>query len=285
MIVILTALPIEHEAVLAHVSDARTRRHGTGTLFEVGTLTGHPDRRVAVGLTGPGLTTAAALTERAIAEFSPSAMLFAGVAGRLHDWLRIGDVVVATRVYSHHGGLSGPDGRLHARPHSWEISHEIDQLAKRIPRRPDWCAEGAPAVHFAPIAAGDVVLNSADSPLARRLKHIYNDAVAIEMEGAGFAKAAHLAGTVPTAVVRGISDHADGTKERTDREGGQRVAARNAAAFAAAIAATLHDPGTDTPEPAREAPAPQLRNTNVAKGNARVRNQTGFVFGDGGGPR
>jgi hypothetical protein len=59
--------------------------------------------------------------------------------GSLKDDVRIGDVVVATRV----------------------------------------------AVHFKPIAAGEVVLDSRDSALALRLRSTISDAAAIDLESAG----------------------------------------------------------------------------------------------------
>lgn len=252
MIVILTALAVEQEAVLAHLVDVREHRHAQGTVFDVGGLAGHPGREVALGVTGQGTLAAATLTERAIAEFSPSAVLFVGVAGGLRNWLEIGDVVVGTKVYAYHGGKS-TDSAFLARPKAWEIAHELDQAARRVQRARKWHEPLAPPgeaqspeVYFEAIAAGDVVLDSKTSLVAEALHHNYNDAVAVEMESAGFAAAGHLAGRTATATVRGISDYADGSKSVTDGRGGQRLAARNAAAFAVALAAKVHD-SSDAP--------------------------------------
>jgi nucleoside phosphorylase len=287
MIVILTALAVEQNAVLEHLVDVDVHEHSAGTLFEVGTLAGYPQHRVAVGITGPGTTTAAALTERAQAEFSPSAMMFVGVAGGLRDWLTIGDVVVATKVYSYQGGRSEDDGFL-IRPRSWDASHRIDQAARRLSRRDAWydflpedAREAGPEVHFEPIAVGDTLLNSTTSGLARRLRESYNDAVAVEMEGSGFAHAAALSDQLPVVVIRGISDHADGTKELTDGKGSQRVAARNAAAFAVALAAALKPvEGPVATAPASSTPAsPVVHNRNIARDNAHVDHQIGVNLG------
>ncbi|HEX7307394.1 5'-methylthioadenosine/S-adenosylhomocysteine nucleosidase [Lentzea sp.] len=222
MIVILTALAVEQEAVLAHLVDVREHRHTKGTFFDVGALTRHPGREIALGVTGQGTLAAATLTERAIAEFSPAAVLFVGVAGGLREWLEIGDVVVGTKVYAYHGGKS-TDSAFLARPQAWPISHELEQVARRVHRARRWheplAPPGealAPEVYFEAIAAGDVVLDSKLSPVADALHHNYNDAVAVEMESAGFAAAGHLAGQVATATVRGISDRADGSKSVTD---------------------------------------------------------------------
>jgi adenosylhomocysteine nucleosidase len=290
MIVILTALQVEHEAVLDHLVEVSIHKHSHGTVFEVGHLASHPHRRIALGVTGPGAVGVAALTERAYAEFSPSAMLFVGIAGGLRDWLEIGDVVVATKVYAYQGGRSENSGFL-ARPGAWEVSHALEQLARRLPRDAGWCASlpnsggknVGPAVHFEAVAVGDVLLNSKTSPLARQIRRTYNDAVAIEMESSGFALAAHRLGKVPTATIRGISDRADGTKSATDGQGSQRLAARNAAAFAIALAAVADDDtdGEGGKTSGRPGPASPsiINNSNTVRDNARVGQQIGTNHG------
>jgi adenosylhomocysteine nucleosidase len=290
VIVIMTALGVEQAAVLEHLADVRPHRHRSGTIFDVGVVQGHPRHRVALALTGPGTTAAATLTERANAEFAPSAMVFVGVAGGLRDWLEIGDVVVATKVYSYQGGRSENDEFL-VRPSAWSVAHRLDQEARRLLRGNAWHAslrDGAaaanPVVYFEPIAVGDVVLNSRTSELAHRLRTSYNDAVAVEMEGSGFAHAAHLGDQVHAISVRGISDHADGGKAAADRKGGQQSAARNAAAFAIALITALDpeddafvDAGQEPPPPSTNQPL--IHNTNTARDNARVGKQIGVSFG------
>ncbi|ANZ34793.1 hypothetical protein BBK82_00585 [Lentzea guizhouensis] len=233
MIVMLTALEVEYAAVRAHLSGIATHHHPSGTLFEVGTAGG---QEIAIALTGMGNSSAATITERAITRFEPDLVMFVGVAGGLRDWLELGEVVVASRVYGYHGGRETADG-FHARPRAWDMPHDVEQLARSIVRGGAWC-ENPPEVHFEPIAAGEVVLNSTESPLAKQIHHHYNDAVAVEMESAGVANAAHLNMATPSVTVRGISDLVD-DKDVTDKQGWQPKAAANAAAFAVALAGAL----------------------------------------------
>lgn len=232
-VVILTALNLEYDAIHQKLAAPQVHRHDRGTRFEVGAL---PDTRgqIALGLTGKGNHSAAVLAERAIQQFSPLAVLFVGVAGALWDTTQLGDVVVATHVYAYHGGTSEDDG-LKARPRVWEVEHGIHQVASHVGRAGDWAqvAPGAriPSVHFGAIAAGEVVHNSRISYEAAWIRSHYNDALAIEMEAAGVAQAGHLNGS-PVAIVRGISDWADGTKNSTEDSAWQPRAAANAAAFA-----------------------------------------------------
>ncbi|PSL53373.1 nucleoside phosphorylase [Saccharothrix carnea] len=291
MIVILTALPVEYDAVRAHLTDLRTHRHGAGTLFDTGFLASHPTCRIALAATGMGNLSAATLTERAVVEFAPAAMLFVGIAGGLRDRLDIGDVVVGTRVYAYQGGRSDDTG-FRARPRAWDVSHRIEQVAGRVSREdrwfrasPDRDGEAVPAVHFGPIAAGEVLLDSRRSDTAKQIDDHYNDAVAVEMESAGFALAGHLNNGIPTATIRAISDHADGHKYEADDAGSQVLAARNAAAFAVAVAGTLDRYDAEQRDSGKpdehDAPYARLSNQNIARDHAHVDRQVGFDFGAG----
>lgn len=92
--VILTALDVETQAVPRHL----TRRHERtidGTVFYLGRF---EDWDIAVAEAGAGNNSAAAIAERAIANFHPSVALFIGIAGGVKD-VAIGDVIVADKIY------------------------------------------------------------------------------------------------------------------------------------------------------------------------------------------
>jgi len=272
--VILTALDLEYQAVREKLVGLRPHRHSQGTLFEVGRLAAGRCQ-VVLAHVGKGNLSAAVLAERAIAEFRPAALLFVGVAGALQAHIALGDVVVATHVYAFHGGTSEDNG-FKSRPRVWETSHAADQIAQHLHRTGSWAKDldPRPNVHFGPIAAGEVVLNARLSAHARWIRDNYNDARAIDMEGAGVAQAGHLNRALPVVVVRGISDRADGTKEATDRDQWQSRAVANAATFAAALAEELFTEGPTT----RSSTMPETTR-NIATGNARVGVQAGTVHG------
>jgi adenosylhomocysteine nucleosidase len=280
-VVILTALNVEYQAVRARMLSARVHWHPAGTRFEVGRLGPH-GCRVALVLVGKGNHPAAVLAERAITEFAPVALLFVGVAGALSTRVALGDVVVASQVYAYHGGKAQDDG-LKARPKSWEISHEAAQVAQHVMRGGGWFAAPLPKVHFGPIAAGEVVQDSQTSDHARWVREHYNDALAIEMEAAGVAQAAHLNRSLPVVVIRGISDRADGSKAITDAQDWQASAAAHAAAFADALAQDLvAQCGQAHRQRNEESPRMETAPTfsNLATGNARVGAQFGQVIGN-----
>ncbi|CAM5637836.1 5'-methylthioadenosine/S-adenosylhomocysteine nucleosidase [Streptomyces aurantiogriseus] len=229
-VVVLTALPVEYDAVRAHIEvlDDDEIVLGDGTRLERGRLPGTP-WTVAIAELGEGALTAAALTTRIVSELHPEALLFVGVAGGLKDDLEIGDVVVGTKVYAIHGGKEAADGFL-ARPEAWHGSHRLLQAARSALRGLDGVRG-----HRKPLACGDVVLADERSALRGRIQRTYNDAYAIEMEGSGASHAAHLSGQLDALVIRGISDLADAQKADADAGGSQELAAAQAAKVAVAV--------------------------------------------------
>lgn len=96
-VVILTALPVEFEAVAARLKDAQEVVHRSGTIYSVGTYEGETTWKAAVVEIGAGNPKAARETERAIQHFDPEVAVFVGVAGGLKD-VGVGDVVASTKV-------------------------------------------------------------------------------------------------------------------------------------------------------------------------------------------
>jgi 8-oxo-dGTP diphosphatase len=281
-IVILTAMNLEYKAVQARLSGTTVETH-KGTRFEVGQL-GDSRVRVALALAGKGNQPAAVITERAVSQYSPVAVVFVGVAGALQPHLALGDVVVANPVYAYHGATSEDDG-ITARPRTWELSHRAHQIAAHVERDVDWAdqlpAGNEPRVHFGPVAAGEISLYSGVSDVRLWLREHYNDALAVEMEAAGVAQAGHLNDGLPAIMVRGISDYADATRSATDNEGWQPRAVANAAAFAAALAEAL---AKELDSPSAPGPVGSQGGDpfNLATGNARVGFQSQHVTINGG---
>lgn len=132
------------------------------------------------------------------------------------------------------------------------------------------------------MAAGEVVLNSRETPLADQVHNYYADAAAIEMESAGTATAAHF-NRAPFLTVRGISDKADGDKHSADQSGWQPRAATNAAAFAIAVArsvlassvpAQAAPPTSGGQEPTQHTIATGANAYGVQYGNMRIAERT-----------
>lgn len=272
--VVLTALGVEHAAVRSHLSHVSTRKHRSGTVYEVGELMSSRGRpTVAVAEVGAGARTAAAHAERAIDEFGPRALIFVGIAGSLKPAkVHLGDVVVASKVYAYHGGKSAE--RFRPRPEAFSPSHTLEQDARHVRRMGAWLRRlgaersSTPSVHFDPIATGDVVIDGEGGGVRRLISAHYDDAVAVEMEGAGVLAAAHLSSDVPALIVRGISDLASG-KSVSDGRGWQVTASAHAAAFAAEVISVTSSRG--------EAPRAREASPGRLEGEDKGRVEIGVV--------
>src|SRR5262249_49385978 len=95
-----------------------------------------------------------------------------------------------------------------------------------------------PRVFVGPIAAGEKVVASSRSAVARFVRKRYGDALAVEMEGRGCLRAIQANADVRALIVRGISDLLD-RKAESDAAGGQERAAAAASAFAFEVLANL----------------------------------------------
>lgn len=257
--VILTALPVEYDAVRSRLESCRPVRLAGGTRFEVGQYEGaYLEWEVAVAEIGEGNIGAAVGTAKAIEHFDPDLVLFVGVAGGLKSGMRHGEVVVASRVYNYHGGKA--EAELYARPLAFPISHKLDQ-AVRDAMRGAWFVDATadvppdqPPVRLKPIAAGEVVVASTDSETFRHIKQHYNDAIAVDMESAGMYEVAYRYEDVPALAIRGISDLLDDKSPEADADL-QPMASGHAAAFAFAVLGAIH-PGDLKAKPPATGPAP-----------------------------
>lgn len=250
-VIILTALPVECQAVLRYLQEPQEVVHRSGTIYYQGTFFGkHRTWRVAVVEMGMGGVTAALEAEKAISFLHAQIALFVGIAGGIKDVQR-GDVVAATKVYAYESGKAGQ--RFAPRPELGHASHALEQRARAEAHHDEWlarldgsCPDPVPRAYIGALAAGEKVLASKQSSLYRLLKKNYGDALATEMEGHGFLHAVRVNHAVHGLIIRGISDLID-DKATADASGAQTVAARHAAAFAFQVLAKFTlPPGSET---------------------------------------
>jgi len=229
-ILFVTALQLEFDAVKSFLTDVKPVKHPeTGTYYDKGIFINNNSCEVFIVEAGAGNTRAAEETSRAISFFKPDYVFFIGVAGGIKD-VALGDVVASTKVIGYEMGKA--DDVFKPRSDVFQSSYELEQLAKYVKREAQWKSNLTtnPNSFVAPIAAGEKVVSSTRTETYKQLKMNVSDALAVEMEGAGFLQAVRVHST-EGIVIRGISDLLE-YKEEADNSGSQPIAANNAAAFA-----------------------------------------------------
>jgi nucleoside phosphorylase len=243
---VVTALPVEFEAVRMHLDEPREFVMPLGMVGEVGIFDAYSVQwRVGIIQTGMGNERSAVETERAVRDFDPETVLFVGIAGGIKD-VALGDVVVASKVYAYEYGKEAESFR--PRPEALEPSYRSCQRAIAVARNDAWrlrirlpgsvSLTESPSAVVKPMVAGSKVVSDTRSETARLLRASFSDAAAVEMEGHGFLRALQAHPARQALIVRGISDLLDG-KEDTDARGWQSIASATAAAFAFEVLATM----------------------------------------------
>ncbi len=201
MLGLISAMRVEMELIAAALENGQTMHIG-GMEFQTGLLWG---REAVLCVCGPGKVNAAMCTQAMIQRFQPEAVLNLGVAGSLSDTINIGDVVVGTYAVQHDMDttpLGDPPGFISGVNRIQLLLDDMlqDKLRRALSALPD--IKGA----LGGIATGDQFLH--DASRRDRVREQFH-ALCCEMEGGAVAHVCHVNG-VPCAIVRAISDNADG---------------------------------------------------------------------------
>ena len=195
---------IEH---LASRLENKTMTEAGGYAFHSGILCG---KQVVILKSGVGKVNAARGTQLLIDRFSPDAILNTGIAGAASPDLHVGDAVIASGLVQHDFDVTAfgyAQGYLctGADQDKPTVFMPDNTLTDRLTAAAGQILEKT-KVKGSVIATGDAFV--AD---VRKRKYIQSqfNAAAVEMESAAIAQTASCA-SVPFAVLRVISDNADG---------------------------------------------------------------------------
>jgi nucleoside phosphorylase len=239
---IITALPVEREAVVRRLTDSQKTQFDDEPLtFYTGTVSipgeARPYTVVVTQLLEMGIIDSAIAATRVINRWHPRNVLMVGIAGGLKGKAMLGDVLVSQYAYYYEPGKVTPDGietrgrqftsdlMLYGRSQHYEAAEWKGEIHSP---RPDATAEAAelPSVRFGPIACGELVIASNEE--LENIRQQCPKMIGVAMEGAGAAKGALSHGTPPRYLeIRGVSDYAG--PDKNDRW--HEYAANAAAAF------------------------------------------------------
>lgn len=247
-IVILTAIKPEYLAVRVHLTSI-VDNDVKDTSYEMGIFQheGEDIAKIIIRECGATNNNASQETERAIQYFSPSCILFVGIAGsRKPNDFKIGDVIFPIKIYSYEGGKNTKDS-FNARPEMDTLTYTLTEKAKKERLKDDWKTlikgnyKTDPKVDLGIIASGEQLIEHYESSIGKLITKHYNDTSAVEMEGFGFAKAMSRQGrdfqNILYGVVRGISDELSNSNNQNlsqdnRPEDAKTFASDTAAAFA-----------------------------------------------------
>lgn len=191
-IAIIVAMDKELQLLLPLLSEPRTTVID-GITFYLGDA---GNNSLVIMKSGIGKVNAALATMQMIRQFAPDLVINTGVAGGTGSDARIMDVVVGDKI-AYHDVWCGP-GTVPGQAAHCPLYFESDARVSALRVLGD-----NPRVRHGLIASGDIFVS--DPQVVKRIKDLYPDVLAVDMESAAIAHACHLLNT-PFFCIRVVSD-------------------------------------------------------------------------------
>ena len=197
-IAIMGAMPEEIEPLLEYFGEYKTIDYAKNRYYTL-EYKGH---EIVVAYSKIGKVNATITAVTLIEKFGCEKLLFSGVAGAIHDDLKVGDLVIATKLSQHDLDITAfghpygfvPEGAVYE-----DADRDLIDIAKSVASD-----KNIPIIETI-IATGDQFI--CDLQKKEWIKKTF-DAGALEMEGAAVALACNAL-DVPFFILRSISDAAD----------------------------------------------------------------------------
>ena len=218
---IIGAMEIEVSAIIEKM-EMESEECVSGIAFAIGRL--HGIEAVAAKC-GIGKVNAGICAQIMIGSFGATHVINTGVAGSLSESIGIGDFVISSGAVYHDFSLENFGYAAGQVPgFDSAVFNADDRLAHVMERAIRLRAPDA-AIHAGIVASGDRFICDCDDRLGISLR---TGACCCEMEGAAVAQACRMNG-VPFAIIRAISDMADGSSPE-DYDAFERSAAESSSA-------------------------------------------------------
>ncbi len=192
---IIAAMEEEIRTLVSHLEHANKQMHHN-FVFHTGSIGRHD---VVLVQSGIGKVMSALAVSYLVDLFEVDAIINTGSAGAVDATLKIGDVVVADRLAYHDVDVTAfgyAFGQMAQQPLFYESSKYFVSELKKVIDEP----------HVGLITSSDSFISSGEK--VQEIKSHFPDVLAVEMEGASIAQAAHALGR-PFVIIRAMSDTAD----------------------------------------------------------------------------
>ncbi len=201
MLGVIGAMSEEVQLLRGELEDVKTSLHA-----EIEVSQGnYKGTDIALAQSGIGKVNATICTQMMINLFSPTKLVFSGVAGGLLPNMRAGDIIVASHVVQYDMDLTAFGRRRGETPGRDRLIECNPDLVGKATSAFDAAFEDigdGPNLMLGTIASGDQFVQGRD--MRRWLQREFA-ALAAEMEGAAFGYTCHL-NNLPFAVIRALSD-------------------------------------------------------------------------------
>ena len=196
---IIAAMPQELK-ILVEALENGEKHLRLGKVYYTGSIGRH---EVVLVESGIGKVMAAMSVAILADHFRVDAVINTGSAGALAESISVGDVVIAEKLAYHDVDVTAfgyEYGQMAQQPLYFESDKKFVTEMKKV------LEEEAATTHVGLITTGDSFIASEEKVAA--IREHFPEVLAVEMEGAAVAQAAHAAGR-PFMVIRAMSDTAD----------------------------------------------------------------------------
>lgn len=196
---VVCAMEEEIRELLAVLED-RHEDEIAGQPYYTGTIAG---QKVALVECGIGKVQAGMNTAVLLERYKPDVVINTGSAGGIGDGLKVGDVVISSGVAYHDVDSTAfgyKPGQLPSQPQIFKADEQYVEKIQAAAAATDL------TTHVGLIVTGDQFISS--TPAIEKIKQIYPEALASEMEGGAIGQVATQFKT-PFVVIRAMSDVGD----------------------------------------------------------------------------
>ncbi len=194
---IIGAMALEIE-LLKNKIDINRKENIAGFDFFLGSI---KDKNVIITRCGEGKVNAASCTQILIDRFGVDCIVNTGIAGGLHESVKICDVVISNNV-THHDVRKGQMESCFPYRDCFQADEKLIESAVKackLHHSEEW------NYHIGRIVSGESFIQ--DSEIKKNLIRDYSPHC-VEMEGSAIGHVAHI-NNIPFVVIRSISDNAD----------------------------------------------------------------------------
>ena len=219
---IITALEDDEMEKILEVATINKKIKNKTYLLRIGYFNSNPNKKILfVTQNYTGLVDSSILSTEIISKYKPKLMIMAGVLGGHPQKTKIGDVIVATKVFTIDKGKIEKDSSLKEIESSNINNHYINEIKSKRINLTDYIRDKHPEkkvvnIHFEPIACVRQVIDKVGF-FSENISSLDRKTLGVEMESYGVVRATELAneGKTDVLIIKSVMDN---TVDKNDND-------------------------------------------------------------------